>query len=160
MDLLLPLTDTAITDCRHHVNQHPDTDPAVVAYLTRYVNGLMCTEIENVVTRLIRARLEIGCSDEATSNFLKSAGRTIVRNAKISEVRGKLALLGIAYKDSFSAELDRTVGEDGIGKLGIAVGKRNENAHDDPPDITFRELEEAYSVATRVVDAVRLTLQV
>ena len=159
MTLLLPLTDTAIEDCRDHVNHHPDTDPAISAYLTRHVNGLMCAEIERIVTRLIRERLEIGCSDEATSTFLKSMSRSTIRNAEISEIRDTLTLFGSEYKVKFNNLVDQTIGEEGIAKLGIAVGKRNADAHENPPDITFRELEEVFSVATKVVDAIRLTLE-
>lgn len=158
MTLQLPLTDAAITDCRDHVNRHPDTDSAISAYLTRHVNGLMCTEIEWVVTRLIRERLEAGCSDEATSNFLKTMRRSTVRNATFAEIRDTLALLGSTYRSKFSGLVDQTFKEEDIEKLGMAVGKRNQNAHQSPPDFTFRELEEAFSIATRLVDAVRLTL--
>ena len=155
----LPLTDAAIADCREHVNQYPDTDPVITAYLTRHVNGLMCAEIEWVVTRLIRERLEAGCSDDATANFLKTMRRSTVRNASFSEIRDTLALLGSTYRNKFSELVDQTIKEDGIEKLGMAVGKRNQNAHENPPDITFRELEEAFDIAARLVDAVRLTLQ-
>ena len=156
--LLLPLTGAAISDCRHHIAQYQDIDPAIHAYLTRHVNGLMCTEIEQVVTRLIRERLAEGCSDKATSNFLNSLTRSSVRNATISEIRNTITLMGNKYREKFNHLLDQTVGQDGIDKLGIAVGKRNENAHLNPPDITFNELEEAFSVANKVVEAVRNTL--
>lgn len=159
MALLLPATDTAISDCRQHINQYPDIDPVIPAYLTRHVNGLMCAEIERVVTRLIRERLGKGCRDGATSRFLQSLGRSSVRNASVSEIRNTIKLLGGPYQDKFNRLLDQTVGQEGIETLGMAVGKRNENAHESPPDITFRELEDAYSIANRVVDAVRLTLE-
>ena len=158
MTLTLPRTDAAIADCRDHVDRHPDTDPAIVAYLTRYVNGLMCAEIEWIVTRLIRERLETGCSDQATSNFLKTLRRNTVRNATFKEIRKTLALLGTTYGNKFSELVDQRVGEEGISKLGITVGKRNQNAHETPPDITFREMEETFTVANNIVDAVRLTL--
>ena len=159
MTILLPLTDTAIEDYRLHVEQHPNTDREILAYLTRHINGLLCMEIEQVVTRLIRDRLEIGCSDAATSNYLKSLGRSSIRNATIREMRNALALFGADYKEKFDNLVDQTIGEVGIEKMGTAVGKRNQDAHDNPPDITFRELEEAFRAATGVVDAVRLTLE-
>lgn len=159
MALQLPFTDAAITDCRDHVNQHPDTDPAISAYLTRHVNGLMCAEIEHVVTRLIRERLEAGCSDDATLNFLRTMRRSVVRNATFAEIQNTIALLGSAYRSKFSQLVDQIVEEGDIEKLGVAVGKRNQDAHESPPDITFRELEEAFSIATRLVEAVRLTCQ-
>ena len=61
--------------------------------------------------------------------------------------------------DKFDKLVDKDVGEDGINKLGIAVGKRDENAHTSPPDITFRELEKAFYFAKKVVEAVKLTLE-
>ena len=157
--LLLPLTDTAISDCRQHISKYPDIDPAIPAYLTRHVNGLMCTEIEQVITRLIQERIGKGCNDTATSNFMKSMGKSYVRNAKVSEIRDTIKNLGIEYQEKLNLLLEQTVGQDGIDKLGITVGKRNENAHKDPPDITFRELEDVFSIAARVVEAVRLTLE-
>lgn len=158
MDILLPLTETAIKDCQSHIKQHPDIDPAISAYLARHVNGLMCMEIEQVVTGLIRDRLAKGCSDTATSNFLKSMGRSSIRNATISEIRNTISLLSNEYKDTFNNTVDQSIGQEGIEKLGIAVGKRNENAHEHPPNITFRELEEVFPIAAKVVEAVRLTL--
>ena len=140
------------------MTQHPDTDSAILAYLTRHINGLMCGEVEQVVTRLIRERLELGCSDDATSNFLKSLRRSTVRNATFREIRGSLALFGETYRDDFSDLVYQSVGESGIEKLGMAVGKRNQDAHENPPDITYLELEEAYTVATTIVDAVQITL--
>ena len=157
--LLLPLTYMAISDCRQHISQHSDIDPAILAYLTRHVNGLMCAEIERVVTRLIRERLGKGCSDAATFSFLQSLRRSSVRNATVSEIRNTIKLLGSEYQEKFNHLLEQTVGQESIEKLGIAVGKRNENAHENPPDITFGELEDAFSIANKVVDAVRLTLE-
>ena len=153
MPLLLPLTDTAIADYRQHVGQHPNTDPVILAYLTRHVNGLMCAEIEQVATRLIQERLEIGCRDEATSHYLKSLRRNAVRNATFSEIKNKLALFGTAYLLRFDELVRESVGEAGIEKLGMAVGKRNQDSHENPADVTFRELEEAYSIANAVVNA-------
>ena len=158
MSRLLPLTDIALADCRDHEKQCADVDPAILAYLTRHVNGLMCAEIERVVARLVLERLEAGCSAKATLNFVRSTKRNAVRNPKYGEIRNTLNLLGSDYGQRFGDLVQREVGEEGISKLGIAVGKRNTNAHDDPPDITFRELEEAYIAATSIVDAVRVTL--
>ena len=85
--------------------------------------------------------------------------RSAVRNATFSEIRGKVALLGNTYKSNFANLVDRTVGEEGKEKLGLAVRKRDDNAHKTPPDITFRELEEAFVFASDMVDALRITLE-
>ena len=141
------------------MNKYPDTDPAIFAYLARHVNGLMCMEIEQVVTRLIRDRLAMGCSDTATANFLKSLGRSFVRNATISEIRNTIRLLGNDYRDKFNNLIDQSVGQADIDKLGMAVRNRNENAHENPPNITFRDLQEVFPIAVKVVEAVKLTLE-
>lgn len=101
----------------------------------------------------------MGCSDTATSNFLKSMRRSSVRNATISEIRNTIRLLGNDYRDKFNNLVDQFVGQADIEKLGIAVGKRNENAHENPPNITIIELEDVFSIATKVVEAVKLTLE-
>ena len=154
----LPLTQTAIADCRDLTVQNPHIDPVIGAYLTRYVNGLMCAEIESVVGELIKQRLRDGCADTATSNFLSSIGRSAIRNATISEIRDKMRLFGTDYAQLFDNIIDDAIGEAGREKLGVAVRNRNDNAHDKPVDITFNELEEAFRVATKVVDAVSDTL--
>ena len=162
MPLLLPLTDTAISDCRNLLLKYRDTDPidpAIVSYLTRHVNGLLCAEIELVVSLLIKERIQAGCSDDAASNFLGSSRRNLVRNAKYSEISDKLGLLGETYKSRFREAVESEIGDEGIQKLGIAVGNRDNDAHHTPPDITFGELEEVFSIATSIVDAVERVLQ-
>lgn len=158
MPILLPFTDTAITDCRDQMAAHPDTDVAILAYLTSHVNSLMCAEIESVVTRLIKERIQRG-SDEAAASFLTSLRHSVVRNAKYSEIGDKLALLGDEYKQRYEDMVDNSVGEEGIQRLGMAVGRRDDAAHRTPPNITFKELEEAFSAATTIVDAVRIALE-
>ena len=156
---LLPLTNTAILDYRQHIDRYPETDPAILAYLTRHINGLMCAEIERVVTSMVKERLRVGCRDAATLNYLSSLGRSSVRNAKISEIRNSINLFGRDFTLKFNQLIDEKIGEDGIDRLGIAVGKCNEDAHENPPDITYLELETALGIALRVVEAVRVTLE-
>ncbi len=159
MALPLPLTDVAMADCQSHAAQCSGSDPSIHAYLTRHVNGLMCAEIESVVTRLVRRKLETGCGDRATLNFVRSLRRSAIRNATFVEIRDTLKLFGSDYGSKFSDLVHDRIGEEGISKLGIAVLKRNTNGHRSPPDITFRELEEAYNAAALVVDAVKQTLE-
>ena len=85
--------------------------------------------------------------------------RSPVRNATISEIRNTIRLLGNDYRDKFNNLVDQSIGQADIEKLGMAVGKRNENAHENPPNITIRELDEAFSIAIKVVEAVKLTLE-
>ena len=163
MPLLLPLTDTAIADYQNHLREFPGTDPVILAYLTRHINGLMCGEIEQVVTQLIVDRLAIGHRDSGTldffPNFLKSRRISSVRNASFEEIRNTLSSFGPAYREKFNGLVHDAVDNEGIEKLRAAVVKRNEDAHSIPPSITFQEVEETYSVAVAVIDAVSTTLK-
>lgn len=155
--ILLPQTELALEQSRAIVN-NPDTDPAISAYLTRYINILMCAEVESVVTGMIRGRIERGVTDESVGNFLKSMRRGAVRNAKYSEISDKLGLFGANYKTQFQSDVNANpkVGEAGIQRLGSAVSKRDDTTHhaQAQPDITFSELEDAYKVAEEIMQAV------
>ena len=156
---MLPLTDTAIEDYQQHIKQYPETNSEIKAYLTRHINGLMCAEIERSLTSLIRERLERGSCDAATANFMKSISYGSPRNAQYKELKKILCRFGVGYEKSLDRRLSQIMNEGGIEKLGVAVAKRNQNAHDNPPDITFRELKEAFAVANAIVEAVQITFE-
>ncbi len=158
---LLPLTGAAITDYQEHLSQYPNTDQVILAYLTRHINILMCAEIEREVSRLIRERLTSGCTDAETLSYvLRYIRRGAVQNATFQEIKEKLSYFDNTYGEKFDRLVRDSVGDDGIGKLSLAVEKRNATSHDSPPIITFGELDDAYSAATVVVDSVRATLGV
>ena len=156
----LPLTTLAIEDCREHFTQHPDIDQAIVDYLVRHVNGLLCAEVEQVVTDLFRSRLEKGTNDVATARYIRrTLGRSVVRNVKYREIKDKIAFFGDDFGIKFEEFVENSVGEEGVETLGMAVGKRDQDAHHQPPSITFSELEEAHRVASLVVEDVQKTLE-
>ena len=164
MPLLLPLTGTAIADYQNHLSEYPGTDPVILAYLTRHINGLMCGEIEQVVTRLVVERLATGYSDPETSDFfsafLKSRRTSSIRNATVEEIRNTISCFGPKYREKFNDLVRNAVDNEDIQKLRTAVDKRNEDAHNIPPSITFQELEEAYRIAAAVINAVSITLEI
>ena len=163
MPELLPRTGKAIENYRNHLRQYPDTDPEILAYLTRHINGLICSEIEQEVTHLIAERLRVGYREEESalffSNFLESRRISSIRNATVGEIRVTLSSFGAAYREKFNGLVSQTVGQEGINQLSAAVQKRNDSSHGIPPAIEFQEVEETYRVAVAVVDAVRQTLQ-
>ncbi len=163
MPHLLPLTWTAIADYREHLGQYPDTDPVILAYLTRHINGLMCAEIEQVITSLVCERQGVGHKDEESlnffPNFLNSRRISSIRNARVAQMRIVLSSFGPNYQKKFDKLVRETVDPEGIGKLNTAVKKRNDDSHNIPPTIIFQEVEETYQVATAVIDAVKQTLE-
>lgn len=158
MTVFLPQTFAAISDCRAHLDSLVDPDPAIVAYLTRYLNLTMCSEIEFIVTGLIHQRIEQGC-DVSSVRFVKARARNAVRSARYREIKSVVAQFGPDYKRDFEQRAYKILNEDMIGKLGVAVGKRDSTAHRGPPDITFQELESAYEVAETVMGVVDSVLK-
>ena len=160
---LLPLTGAAIADYQNHLDEFPNTDPVILDYLTRHINGLMCAEIEQVVTSLVCARLGAGYGDEETlnffPNFLNYRHISRIRNARVDQIRITLSSFGSDCQERFDRLVRDAVDADDIGKLSTVIRKRNDDAHSIPPTITFQEVEESYLIATAVMEAVRLTLE-
>lgn len=160
MPPLLPLTELALSDYREHIARYPDTDQAILDYLVQHINALMCSEVEREVSRLFRERFAKGCQDAATLNhILWYIRRGAVSNATFQEIRDRLSRFSNEHGKNFDDRVRQSVGDVGIGRMTVAVEKRNATAHDIPPSITFQELEAAYTVANEVVEAVRVTLE-
>lgn len=156
----LPRTERAIADFQNLLSQYPLTEEVIQSYLISHINVSMCAEIEREVSLLFRERLERGCQDEATLNYItQHIRRGAVANATVQEIKEKLSFFGSEYGKRFDAAVRQSVGNDGIGKMTIAVQKRNAAAHDIPPIIDFQEVVATYQVAAAIVDAVRQALQ-
>jgi hypothetical protein len=130
---------------------------AIQAYLARHVAVVLCAEVEVVVTQMINQRVAL-CGDAPVTNFLRSVRGNLIRNAKAQEIGDKLAHFGADFKDRYQKQIDDTIGAAGIGKLSIAISKRDDASHSTPPDITFKDVEDAYYAALGVVEAVRIAL--
>lgn len=155
----LPRTERAIADFQNLLSQYPHTDEAIQSYLTSHINVLMCAEIEREVSRLFRERLEKGCQDEATLNYIvRHIRHGAVANATVQQIKEKISFFGREYGERFDDAVRQSVGDDGIGKMTLAVQNRNATAHDIPPVIDFQEVAATHRVATAIVDAVRQTL--
>jgi len=155
--MLLPRTDTALSDCRAHLQRFPETDPAVVSYLVGHVSVVLCGEIEEAITRLIVERVSRGCDDGA-ANLVRTVRGNLVRNAKPSELGDKVALFGDKSAARYKELVNETVGDSGLSRLGTLVRHRDATAHGPPLDLTFGELERAYSAADSLMKAVEQAL--
>ena len=156
--MLLPRSDTALSDCREHLQAFPDTDPAIAAYLARHVAVVLCAEIEQAVTSLIVERVNRGC-DQASRGFVRSVRKNLVRNARPGEVADTLKLFGEACHGTYESRINLDLGDEGRGRLGTIVTGRDSTAHAAPIDITFAELETAFSYAVKMVAAVEEALR-
>ena len=155
----LPRTERAIADFQNLLSQYPHTDEAIQSYLTSHINVLMCAEIEREVSRLFQEKLERDCQDAATLSYImRYIQRGAVANATVQEIGGKISFFGSDYGKRFDDAVRQSVGDEGVGKMSVAVKKRNATAHDVPPVIDFQEITETYQAATAIVAAVRQTL--
>ena len=155
----LPRTERAIADFQNLLSQYPHTDEAIQSYLTSHINVLMCAEIEREVTRLFQEKLERDCQDAATLSYImRYIQRGAVANATVQEIGRNLSFFGSDYGKRFDDAVRQSVGDEGVGKMSVAVKKRNATAHDIPPVIDFQEVSATYQVATAIVAAVRQTL--
>lgn len=158
MGVLLPQTAAAIGDCRDHIKLYPETDPVIAAYLTRYVNIALCAEIESVISQIIHDRIGRSC-DKSAAMFFRQRRRNVIRNAKFAEIRKVVNQFGPHYEQRFSELAAQQLDDAKRTSLGNAVADRDSTAHEEPPQITFRELVDAYAAAEIVVGLVDLVLQ-
>ena len=82
-----------------------------------------------------------------------------IRNARVDQIRLTLSSFGSDCQERFDELVREAMNSDDIGRLSVAVKKRNDDAHSIPPTITFQEVEETLLIATAVMDAVQLTLE-
>lgn len=155
----LPRTETALAECRRHLAAvdaaaTPIESSAVAAYLASHVAIVLCGEVEATVSAYFDELIDAdGCGPVVTK--LAKARKGTTRSAKVGDIAVALDRIGHDVRLKFEAELDKSVGEAGVARLGNAVGIRDQTAHAAPPAITFGELELAAEVARKVLEAVR-----
>ena len=153
----LPRTQLALEECRKHLDDTKSFSTSIEAYLTRGLVILLCAEIESSVLSLLYKRIEID-PDEEVGRFAKSIGKGFVRNARPSEIGKILARFGEDCKQRYQQEVEASIGEAGSTRVGNLITARDSFAHVEPPDVTFREVEQAYDDAVRLLDAVATAL--
>jgi hypothetical protein len=153
----LPRTELALEECRKHLTETGSFNTPIEAYITRGLIVLLCAEIEASVTDLIVRRVE--ASDDAeVRQFAKSISKGFVRNAKPAEVGDVVGRFGEHCKQRYQQSLDASIGDGGRMRIGDLVANRDRFAHGEPPDVTFRELQEAFNDALGLLEAVEKAL--
>lgn len=150
--MLLPRTDTALEDCRRHLEACPDIDPAVLSYLVRHLAVTLCAEMEHSLSKILVQRVEAGC-DEGPANLIKSVRKNLLRSARPSEIKDIVRYFGESSLARYEDEIRTSVGDEGLSRLGTLVSHRDATAHTEPLDMTFREFELAYQAAVGIATA-------
>lgn len=147
-------TETALDECRVHLEHTNAFGTAIEAYLTRHLLVLLCSEVESHVRELIHDKADHE-STEAISSLVRQIGRNLVRNAKHSEIKEVLGYLGKPYAERYDELVRSAISEADMARLGNAVESRNKVAHRAPPLVTFNEVVSAHQAAEKVVEAAR-----
>ena len=127
------------------------------AYLASYVAIVLCGEVEATVTSYFHELIdESGCDPLVVK--LAKGRKGAARSAKVKDIGDAIEMMGHDFRLKFDDEVAKDPGDEGIARLGNAVGVRDKAAHGEPPPITFGELELAAVAATKVLDAVRIAL--
>ena len=153
----LPETEYGLSVCRSHLDTYSDTDPSIASFLTRYLVVRMCAEIEQAIDKMLRVKIQNEAS-APVANFAFGTRKSLVNNARFAEIGKLLELFGVDYKEQYEEHVRSSVEEGDIERLGNAVAARDATGHRAVPDLTFAELERAYIVAEKVVEAVAIAL--
>jgi hypothetical protein len=162
MAVSLPRTETALQECRSHLQSVAEAAPhvdvsAVGAYLAGHVAVLLCGEVEETLAGFFGELIDARDCDESVKALARSR-KGVTRSAKVSDIAGAIGRLGDEAKDRFRAAVDATVGDQGISQLGNVVTMRDDTAHNAPPLVTFHEVELAAVAARGVLQAARAAM--
>lgn len=154
----LPRTELALEECHKHLKKTKTFNTAIEAYITRGLIVLLCAEIEASVTDLVIRRVEAS-DDPEVRQFAKSISKGFVRNAKPGEIGDVVGRFGEHCRRRYQQTLDAFIGDAGRARIGNLVANRDRFAHGEPPNVTFRELqEETFEDAVGLLRAVEEAL--
>lgn len=156
--LMADLSETRVVleQVREHLVATSSFQTPIEVFLSRSIVMTLCAELERTVEGLIFARIETN-DDEEIIAFSKTVAR-IVRNIKPGEVADVLGRFGTDCKQRYREALVGSIGEAGLGRIGNLVVVRDSFAHLKPPDVTFRDAEQAYGDGLALVASVRTAL--
>ena len=161
--LHLPRTELALGDCDDHLarvrtlDEASDTS-AVEAYLARHVVVLLCAEVESRLHEYFDERVDASECDDVSKRLLKSVKRGVSRSAKHSDISDTIARLGPEYRKKYDELVTNAIGDEGIARIGNAVGVRDQASHSSPPSVTLAELILAAEAADAMLASVRETI--
>jgi hypothetical protein len=150
----------ALGDCNAHldavrgVSGAIDTS-AVEAYLARHVVVLLCAEVERALNEYFDERIDASGCDDVSKRLLKSIKRGVTRSAKHADISDTIARLGPEFREKYESLVRNAIGDEGIARIGNAVGHRDKASHSTPPAVTLSELELAAGAADALLRSVR-----
>lgn len=154
MEKLLLRTKSAVEDCERHLTSSAGFGTEIESYLTQYLLVVLCADIQQEIYRLSEARASI-VKDEAISAYVAATARKVLRSVKKNEIAMFVGMFGPASKSKLNSLID----EADVTIFNNAVSNRNDVAHKQGTQITFRELKSTVVVAQKILKAVERSLE-
>jgi len=150
---------SAVDDCRRHINSLNRPDYQIEAILAAYACAVIYAELEAQVINCVAARASRGSDDPHVVAWSRISARKLVRSIKISELAGIAGHFHPDCKRKFHEDL---LSEDKAAWDQI-VTNRHGVAHDQDDastisSMTFNEVESAFARVEAVIICFRGSL--
>lgn len=146
MGNLLLRTQFAFDNCKGHLDTSNAWGSEIESYLTQHVLVIMCADVQQEIYGVVEQRA--GMADDADlMNYAVATCKRVLRSIGKSEIAG--------FIGHFSADakkyLNDNINDAEVTIYSNAVSGRHNIAHGTGANITFRELEDAISVARKLI---------
>jgi hypothetical protein len=141
--------DAIFDICQKHLSTTNSNDTEIDSFLTRYLLVYICGEYEKEIKEIIKRRVD-KTDDKELASFV--AEKVDVRSLRISDIKGNILK---PFSEKCVKFFDSKIrGGDSEIKYQNIVENRNLVAHGETVNMTFKELNESYKLATDVVKAI------
>jgi len=148
--------DQAIEACEMHFKRCETCDPQVEAYLSKYLVILMYTVFEGEIRKMIEERVS-RIDDSYLRSFIISSLDNLILGIKTSDLKGLLKRFSPDYKAKFGNLIkDNEIKETFFNNI---VVHRNQVAHQDRLNASFKDLVRFYDLGNEILDDLREVLK-
>ena len=141
-------SSSALEEVTQHVDDSEARGTVIEAFLAQHILVVICAEVQQEISRLIKSRIDEVGSIELTSFTVASCTR-LFRSVMTSEIAGLLGHFSRACKDSFNEQLDDRL----IFQYNAAVKDRHAVAHTSGVQITLNDARQVLEHADLVLAA-------
>ncbi|MGK2870674.1 MAG: HEPN domain-containing protein [Alphaproteobacteria bacterium] len=147
-------TTAIIEQCEGLLSNSDIRGSPVESYLVQHALIVLCAEIQQEIYEIVRARAA-QAEDNQLESFVLSASKRVLRSVGKSDLSSFVGHFGGAEKEKFN----RLVDDYEVTKYNNAVSNRHDIAHKNGVQVTFSELKEAVSAASKILQALALSIE-
>jgi hypothetical protein len=150
---------SAIDDCRSHIDSLQRADYQIEAILAAYVCAVIYAELEVAVINCVADRASRGSNDSHVMAWARLSARRIVRSIRVSELAG---IAGHFHEDC-KVKFHEDLSDEDKAAWDQIVNNRHEIAHEQDgtgniSSMTFAEVEAAFAKVNAVIECFRRSL--